>query len=33
VAIVASMRKLLTIINVMLRDNKTWNVKAQPVSA
>jgi len=33
VAIVACMRKLLTIINVMLRDNKTWNVKAQPVSA
>jgi len=33
VAIVACMRKLLTIINVMVRDNKLWNVKAQPVSA
>jgi len=33
VAIVACMRKLLTIINVMVRDNKFWNVKAQPVSA
>lgn len=33
VAIVACMRKLLTIINVMIRDNKLWNVKAQPVSA
>lgn len=33
VAIVACMRKLLTIINVMVRDNKCWNVKAQPVSA
>lgn len=33
VAIVACMRKLLTIINVMIRDNKVWNVKAQPVSA
>lgn len=33
VAIVACMRKLLTIINVMVRDNKPWNVKAQPVSA
>ena len=33
VAIVACMRKLLTIINVMIRDNKAWNVKAQPVSA
>jgi transposase len=28
VAIVACMRKLLTIINVMVRDNKLWNVKA-----
>jgi len=27
------MRKLLTIINVMVRDNKLWNVKAQPVAA
>jgi transposase len=33
IAIVACMRKLLTIINVMVRDNKPWNVKAQPVSA
>lgn len=33
VAIVACMRKLLTIINVMVRDNKFWNVKAQPLSA
>jgi transposase len=33
VAITACMRKLLTIINVMVRDNKPWNVKAQPVSA
>lgn len=33
VAIVACMRKLLTIINVMVRDNQPWNVKAQPVSA
>jgi transposase len=33
VAIVACMRKLLTIINVMVRDNKCWNVKAQSLSA
>jgi transposase len=33
VAIVACMRKLLTIINVMVRENTLWNVKAQPVSA
>lgn len=33
VAIVACMRKLLTIINIMVRDNKLWNVKAQPASA
>jgi transposase len=33
VAIVACMRKLLTIINVMVRTNKPWNVKDQPVSA
>lgn len=33
VALVACMRKLLTIINVMVRDNKFWNVKAQPLSA
>ena len=32
VAIVACMRKLLTIINVMVRDNKLWKVKAQPLS-
>jgi transposase len=33
VAIVACMRKLLTIINVMVRENNLWNVKAQSVSA
>ena len=33
VAIVACMRKLLTIINVMVRDNTLWNVKPQLVSA
>ena len=33
VALIACMRKLLTIINVMVRENKPWNVKAQPVSA
>lgn len=33
VAIVACSRKLLTIINVMVRENKPWNVNAQPVSA
>ena len=33
VAIVACMRKLLTIINVMVRENKLWKLKAQPVSA
>jgi len=33
VALVACMRKLLTIINVMVRDNQLWNVKAQLVSA
>jgi transposase len=33
VAIVACMRKLLTIINVMVRENKLWKPKAQPVSA
>jgi len=32
VAIVACMRKLLTIINVMIRENQLWNVKVQPVS-
>jgi transposase len=33
VALVACMRKLLTIINAMVRDNKPWNVQAQPVFA
>ena len=33
VAITACMRKLLTIINVMVRNNKPWKVQAQPVSA
>lgn len=33
VALVACMRKLLTIINVMVRDNQCWNVTAQPLSA
>ena len=33
VAIVACMRKLLTILNVMVRENKLWNVKDQPVAA
>ena len=33
VAITACMRKLLTIINVMVRENKLWNVGAQSVSA
>lgn len=33
VAIVACMRKLLTIINVMVRNNKPWTVKVQPVFA
>lgn len=33
VAIVACMRKLLTIINVMVRENKPWNVNAQSLSA
>lgn len=33
VAIVACMRKLITILNVMVRENKLWNVKAHPVSA
>jgi len=32
VALVACMRKLLTIINVMVRDNKLWNATALPVS-
>jgi transposase len=33
VALVACMRKLLTIINVMVRENKLWNAHAQPLSA
>lgn len=33
VAIVACMRKLLTIINVMIRENKPWNVEAHQLSA
>jgi hypothetical protein len=33
VVIIACMRKLLTIINVMVRDNKLGTIKAQPVSA
>ena len=33
VAITACMRKLLTIINVMVRDNKLWNPEALTVSA
>lgn len=33
VAVVACMRKLLTIVNVMVRDNKPWNVEAQSISA
>jgi transposase len=33
VAITACMRKLLAIINVMIRDNTCWNIKPEPVSA
>ena len=33
VAITACMRKLLSIINVMIRDNTTWKIKDEPVSA
>jgi transposase len=33
VALTACMRKLLTIINVMVRDNKLWDVKAHSVCA
>jgi transposase len=33
VAITACMRKLLSIINVMVRDNTTWKSKEEPVSA
>ncbi len=29
VAIIACMRKLITILNVMIRDGKTWNQKPQ----
>ena len=32
VAITACMRKLLTILNVMVRDNTTWNVKLDSLS-
>jgi transposase len=28
VALIASMRKLLSILNVMIRDNKTWKFAA-----
>jgi len=30
---IACMRKLLTIINVMIRENKLWNVDTQQLSA
>jgi transposase len=33
VAITACMRKLLSIINVMIRDNTCWNIKPESVSA
>ena len=33
VAMIACMRKLLTIINVMIRENKLWNVDTQQLSA
>ncbi len=33
VAITACMRKLLSIINIMIRDNTTWKIKDEPVSA
>ena len=33
VAITACMRKLLAIINVMVRDSTRWQIKAEPVSA
>ena len=33
VALTACMRKLLCIINVMVRDNKLWNVEARSLSA
>jgi transposase len=33
VAITACMRKLLAIVNVMIRDSTTWKVNAEPVSA
>jgi len=33
VAITACMRKLLSIINVMIRDNTTWKIKDAPLSA
>jgi transposase len=33
VAITACMRKLISIINVMIRDNTTWKIKPESVSA
>jgi len=33
VAMIACMRKLLSIINIMIRDSTTWKTKNQPVSA
>ena len=33
VAITACMRKLLAIINIMVRDNTLWIIKNDPVSA
>jgi transposase len=33
VAITACMRKLLAIINIMIRDNTRWKSKAEPISA
>jgi transposase len=29
VALIASLRKLLTILNIMIRDGKTWNRQPQ----
>jgi transposase len=33
VAITACMRKLISIVNVMMRDGTTWKIQAEPVSA
>jgi|SRR5215510_2310494 len=33
VALIACMRKLLTIVNALVRQNKLWNVSVQPLSA